>query len=313
MNNRRIVIEGLDGVGKSTIVDSLSTRLNFIKRKYPTSKVIDSNNRNIASITNLLHKAESIIKSEINMDKYYKLIDTYKHISEKYLEFTCDMIIDQFKEYNEYLNISIDTHNSINDRGLVSTFIFNYMEYVFFDLICQRLLSFDIFQNIYIDYRCGIFNTNIMRKILNRITDEIIKITIPSNMIKYWKNFNNILLKRFKMPDNIDHNTITNVIILTLDNTFRIHFLNDKKHNDIKYKEFFEREDKQNRYNCYLEAFKTSDAYKINNKYINSIHFIDAGYYDRKGIQSLEDEYKRLPADAVVNMILRELKMEELI
>lgn len=317
--NRRIILEGLDGCGKSTIAKELASSLNMRYTKYPSDNVIEANNTILNKISSKQNEIKDSVEKNkfnypgliINMNEYYHVINLYKDISNLYLELTYTQINDQRLDH-------LDNSDSVNDRCLISAFIYNYMEYVFFNKIHTYLLSFEYIEYAYLEYRCMIFNGPSIKRLIDDAYSSTIKYIKKSDTIieKCWIDFNNLLEFRSKITMNPFD---TDVIVLDLDQNFRMNFLHNEKSNDIKYKAILESDENQIRYNIYMQLFRSYILRynkNISNNdmivHIKNIHFIDSGHFNANPLDPIFSsnisEYKRFPVDVMINKILGELK-----
>lgn len=294
---KRVILESLDGCGKTTLYNYMVKTKGFIPGgKYPT----DCNN-----ISYFFNKYARQLYD--NIDNFYTYINTYDHCSDTlytYLERIEDVLYNIIKNLENimYLNINdqmyplpldIDINEyrgkriAIQDRGIISTFIYNYLELVYWKTYLKK------------------FQKNKMKKVecdiiyylLCELKDECL-MYIDLNMANIWTDFDIIL--RYKSPFNNVFKS-DKFIVLICNEAYRRSYIREKvkSSNEEPYKRYFESDEVNERLGRYIDAFKSMVIDKNDDRLIklDQINFIkvdhiqynynDKYHYNRRDIVSI--------------------------
>lgn len=252
---KRVILESLDGCGKTTLYNHLVKNQGFIPGgKYPT----DCND-----ISYFFNKYAKQLYD--NIDNFYTYINTYDHCSDTlytYLERIEDVLYNIIKNLENimYLNINDQMYplpldivnnefrgkrNAIQDRGIISTFIYNYLELVYWKTYLKK------------------FQKNKMKKaecdiiyyLLCELKDECL-MDIDLNMANIWTDFDIIL--RYKSPFNNVFKS-DKFIVLICNEAYRRSYIKEKvkSSNEEPYKRYFESDEVNERLGRYIDAFKS--------------------------------------------------------
>lgn len=252
---KRVILESLDGCGKTTLYNHLVKNQGFIPGgKYPT----DYND-----ISYFFNKYAKQLYDNIN--NFYTYINTYDYSLDNlyaYLERIEDALYNIIKNLENimYLNINdqmyplpldIDNNefrgkrNIIQDRGIISTFIYNYLELMYWKTYLKKLQK-----NKMIKDEC-----DIIYYLLCELKDECL-MYIDLNMANIWTDFDIIL--RYKSPFN---NILKSdkFIVLTCNETYRRSYIKEKvkSSNEEPYKRYFESDEVNERLGRYIDAFES--------------------------------------------------------
>lgn len=207
---RIINIEGIEKIGKTTLIESIkkqypSDKYNIEYVKFPSDDCTSIMNDRFVRIKQYQERIKGLLLEcdNINFDSeifnnlttvlnyIITIKDLYKELSEINIEDQLSWFVNSLNEQNE----TMKSKTYICDRSLLSTFYTNYVHYYLYDLTCSKWN--DMLESLYKYYKYSEYSNKEDRKII-----EFIRISEKFNKYKSISKF--VDLKRLE-PNNISN------------------------------------------------------------------------------------------------------------
>lgn len=305
-----VVLEGLDGVGKTTLYNKLVEENINPGSKFPSERVKDKINPITKRISKLLTINDNIIDSfkKIKPKDYIKnwknLSDNCLIISDLYKEISILMMIDQSNYTRAPKNLN--NRHIVQDRGMLSYFIYNICESEYYRELHNQLSDPNIidtievfsdfynYENNYCYIEMGTLGSSgKIKKLIKRLEHSALSNTCNTKVFidKLWES----VAIQFHL--SIIKDKDIKYFILDLPMEYRKSRIGNEV---VSYKKFFEEESKQNRLGIYM------------NTLIHNIPYIYDKY--KFDIKVIYDDYGRIPLEEKaqeIQEILRSSDYEE--